>query len=89
MRHGTPPSRIVPFLLALAIFVAPFLGLLINVEIGLGLTAIALTATGFLLREAIAGAPEGARRSLRWVVALNGVLAIACIFAVVILLTKR
>ena len=85
MRSGALPARIVPVMLALAILVAPFLGLLIDAKVGLGLMAVALSATAFLVREAIVGAPERARRSLRRVVALNAALAIACIVALVIL----
>jgi hypothetical protein len=85
VRHGVPPPRIVPLLLALAIFVAPLLGLVVSVKVGLGLMAIAQSATAFLLREAIRGAPERARQLLRLVVALNVALAIACVAAMVAL----
>jgi hypothetical protein len=68
-------------LLTVAIFVAPFLALLIAAEAGLALLALALCAATFLLREAIADAPARLRPGLRVLLGINIVLVLACLAA--------
>jgi hypothetical protein len=81
--------RLGPVVLAVAIFISPFLAALFRIEAGLGLMAIALTVTAWLLREALEGAPEGAHRPLQLVVALNIAMALVCAAALVFLLVTR
>lgn len=71
---------------AIAIFVSPFLALLFSVNAGLALMTIALFATAFLLREALAGAPETTHGLLRLLLIVNASLAAACAVAFVMLM---
>lgn len=73
--------RIATIGLTVAIFVAPFLALLFSAAAGLGLMAVALIATSVVLRDAAAGAVENFQGRLRAVIAINLVLAAACLAA--------
>lgn len=72
--------------LAMAIVLAPFLALLFDVKVGLGLMTVALITCGLLLRGAAAGAPPRVQRWIQLVVAVNLLLAVACGVALVYLL---
>jgi hypothetical protein len=62
-----------------AIVVAPFIALLVRMEAGLLVMAIALGATSMLVREALQATPTTIRHWLRLVIALNVALAVACL----------
>ena len=72
--------------LAAAIFVAPFVALLYRAEAGLAVMAAALAATTFLLHEALGIAEPELRRWVRIAIAVNVILAVACVALIVWLL---
>lgn len=85
MHAGDRRRQFVSAVCAIAIFVSPFLALLFSVKAGLTLMSIALLASAFLVREAMAGAPEATHRLLRILVVVNVSLAAACAAALALL----
>ena len=81
MRRDSEPVKLGAWLAAAAIFAAPFVALLYRAELGLVVMAVALGATTLLLRGMLTAVPGKAQRWLRLVVALNLVLALACLLA--------
>jgi hypothetical protein len=74
-------------MLAVAIFIAPFIAWLFAVEAGLAVMCVALLATTVLVREAASTVPVRAQSWLRIAVGVNLFLALACAAAAVWLLT--
>jgi hypothetical protein len=72
---------------SLAIFLAPFIGLLYAPEAGLALMATALAVSAYLLHDALiaVGAP---RSRLTLLVAVNLVLALACVLVLIVLVAR-
>ncbi len=64
-----------------AIFLAPFIALLYRAEAGLIVMALALGATSLLLHGMVAAPPPRTRRWLRLLVAVNALIALACLVA--------
>ncbi len=69
-------NRLPGCLLSAGILVAPFVGLLYDVNLALGIAAVALVAAAFLAWDARAIAPAEMRPRLRTVTIVNGVLAV-------------
>lgn len=68
--------RILPFFFAAAMVAAPFIALLYDINIGLGVLTLALLATAYAAYDATRAAePEMARR-LKILAAVNGVLGL-------------
>lgn len=86
MRDEATQKRVVTAALALAIFAAPFLALLVSIELALAVLAAGLTASGLLLRGALPAVADEMQPRLRLVVAINLLLAFVCFLAVVMLL---
>lgn len=87
--HDDPnESRLVRAGLAAAMFLAPFLAFLYRVEAGLGLMAVALGATSFLLWEALGDVPARVRPRLRVLIGVNLTLALVCLGAAAWLLLR-
>ncbi len=87
MRDQAGNRKFVLPILAMAIFVAPFLGLLFDVKVALGVMAATLSATAVILREASRSADDVARR-LQAMVGINITLAIGCVVALAWLLAN-
>lgn len=81
MRRRSDPARWSVWLAAGAIFLAPFIALLYRAEAGLIVMAFALGATSLLLHGMLDGAPLRTRRWLRLLVAVNVLMATACLLA--------
>jgi hypothetical protein len=64
---------------------APFLALLYDVAAGLAVMAAGLGATAYLAEDAARTADEGQRRRLRRFAVANGILAVVCLVALVML----
>ena len=79
MNGGPVPGRFGFITMATTILVAPFIALLIRVEAGLFVMALALAAGSFLLGEARNAAPVRIRPWLRLGVLVNLTLAAACV----------
>ena len=75
--------------MAMAILVAPFIAMLIRVEAGLIVMALALCAVSLLLREALDAVPIRIRRWLRLAMVANVALAVACISLAAWLVLRR
>ena len=75
--------------MAMAILIAPFIAMLIRVEAGLFVMALALAAGSFLLGEGLSVAPIRIRPWLRIGVLVNVTLAAACLALAVWLLIAR
>ena len=89
MNDEPAPGRSGTIIMAMAILVAPFIAMLIRVEAGLMVMALALGAGSLLLREALGIAPDRVRRWLRVGIVVNVLLAAACVGLAVWLLTGR
>lgn len=87
MRDQAGNRKLVFPILAMAIFVAPFLGLLFDVKVALGVMATTLGATALILREASRSAGAIAHR-FRAMAGINIMLAIGCVVALVWLLVN-
>jgi hypothetical protein len=83
------PGRSGTIILVIAILAAPFLAMLILVEAGLIVMALALGAGSFLLSDAIDVVPIRARPWLRFGIAVNVTLAVACFGLALWLLVGR
>ena len=79
MKSNPVSHRIPRIILAGAIVIAPFLALLVRLEAGLFVMALALFAVSGLLREALAAAPLRSHRWLRAAIVLDVILATACL----------
>jgi hypothetical protein len=88
MRESRAAGRLGALILSVALFLAPFIGLLYGPELGLFVMAAALSATAYLLRESLPAVAEGARRWLRIVIAIDAAFAIACVVVLVWLLVN-
>ena len=77
------PALLVGCLLAGAVVAAPFLALLFARAAGLAVMGLALGATAYLTRDAARSAAPALRRRLLVAAAVNGVLALACVVALV------
>jgi hypothetical protein len=73
--------------MALAILAAPFIAMLIRVEAGLIVMAVALGAGSLLLREVLYAVSDNVRGWLRLGMLVNVALAVACLGLAVWLLT--
>lgn len=89
MTSKRPPGQIVTVVMAGAMIAAPFLALIYSAIAGLTVMAIALLTTVVLARGAVDAAPIPMRRWLHIAVAVNIVLAVACLAAVVWLIARR
>lgn len=78
-RRGRPPLAGCVF--AAGVIAAPFLALLYGIEAGLGVMAVALATVTAFGAHAAQHAPPDLRRRLLPAVVLNGVLAVACLLA--------
>lgn len=91
LRDGEPArgaewaGRVGIAILAAAMLVAPFLALAYRREAGLVVMAAALIATAALLRDALSAATGRAHRLLLVAIAVNVVLALACLAVVTVL----
>ncbi len=83
MTEPVARRRLMTLLLALAIFAAPFLGLLFDVKAALGLMAAALGTTTLVVREASRSATGIAGRWLNVLAGVNSALALACVAALI------
>ena len=84
---GGATARLTGCVFAGAILVAPFLALLFDPVAGLLVMTLALAATAFLAGDAARAATAPARRRLLVLAAVNGVLALGCVAALVLLLS--
>jgi hypothetical protein len=82
-------GRTTAFVMAMAILVAPFIAMLIRVEAGLIVMALALGAGSLLLREVLGAVPVGIHRWLRVGMVVNVALAAACVGLAVWLVSGR
>jgi len=82
MRDQADIRKLLLPILAMAIFMAPFLGLLFDVKVALGVMATTLGATALILREASRSAGDVARR-LRAMAGINITIAVGCVIALV------
>ncbi len=89
MNGGAGPGRFGSIIMAVAILAAPFIALLIRVEAGLIVMALALSAGSLLLREAHGAAPTHIRRWLQLGMLVNVTLAVACVVLAAWLLAGR
>lgn len=87
MRRNRNPGRLVFIIASLAILLAPFIALLYAPEAGLAVMAVALALTAFLVRDALVTAGES-RPRFTLLVAVNLVLALACVLALIVLLAR-
>ena len=69
-------NRLPGCLLSAGILVAPFVGLLYDVNLALGIAAVGLVAAAFLAWDARAIAPPEIRPRLRTVTIVNAILAV-------------
>jgi hypothetical protein len=81
MRERSDTTRWTAWLAAGAIFLAPFIALLYRAEAGLIVMALALGATSLLLHGMLDATPPRTRRWLSFLVAVNILLALACLVA--------
>ncbi|MGH2613958.1 MAG: hypothetical protein ACRDJC_01860 [Thermomicrobiales bacterium] len=78
MQRNADVGRIGANVMAAAILIAPFIAVLVRIEAGLVVMAVALGATAVLLRVALPATPIATRHWLRLVIAINVALAVAC-----------
>jgi hypothetical protein len=83
------PGRVGGIAMALAMLAAPFIAMLIRVEAGLFVMALALSAGSLLLREAFDAVPLHFHRWLRLGILLNVALAVMCVGFAAWLIVKR
>ena len=88
MGDSRKTSRLAVAVLSLAIFVAPFIALIIRAEAGLVVMAVALAATTIILHEAAPTFPPPTRRWARVATVVNSGLALACLALVTWLLLR-
>lgn len=86
---GPAIGRTTAFFMAMAMLVAPFIAMLIRVEAGLIVMALALGAGSLLLRDVLSAVPVRIQPWLRSGIVVNIALAGACIGLAVWLLSGR
>ena len=88
--NGQPgKGRTTALMMAMAILVAPFIAMLIRVEAGLIVMALALGVGSLLLREVLDTVPVRTHRWLRLGMLVNVALAAACVGLAVWLVSGR
>jgi hypothetical protein len=81
-------SRLGVVALSVAIFIAPFIALLLLPEAGLIVMAVALAAMTMLLHDAAPTFPQPVRRWARVATVVNSGLALACLGLAIWLLAR-
>jgi uncharacterized metal-binding protein len=79
MEEGQARGQLTAIILSMAILVAPFIALLIRVEAGLIVMALALAAGSLLLREVLDAASIRSRRWVHLAILVNLALAAMCV----------
>ncbi len=80
-------NRLPGCLLAAGIFAAPFVGLLYDVDLALGIAVVALAAASYLALDSRRVAPPELRNRLRTVAIINGTIAGAVLLLLILRLT--
>jgi hypothetical protein len=89
MNKQSTKVRTTAIIMALAMLVAPFIAMLIRVEAGLIVMALALGAGSLLLREVLDAVPVRIHRWLRLGILVNVALASACVGLAVWMVSGR
>ena len=89
MNGGPYKGRTTAFVMAMAVLIAPFIAMLIRIEAGLIVMALALGAGALLLRDVLGAVPVRVHQWLRLGMVVNVALAAACVGLAVWLLSGR